>query len=477
MRSIASLIPYAKNARTHPKGQIDKLAAAIVEWGWTTPILVSETGEIISGHGRLLAAKKLGIGEVPVMVARGWSDAQRKAYVLADNQIALEAGWDKDLLSSELVEIKALDFDLALTGFDPIDLESLMREPATEGELNHAVPASETPTSRAGDVWILGDSRLVCGDATKKSDWDLLCPKGSDAAALVHTDPPYGVSYQSDARGAVAGDDLRDDGLSKMLAASFKFAGANARANAAWYVWHASVARQDFEWALRAAGVIVSQEIVWIKPSLNLGWADYHWQHEPCLYGARAGERPPFYGDRTETTVWRMAAATGKGVATVVDGGVLLLDGSGAGILLKPATEVPRSVRRIRVEPGSSIEISGTSSEGSPSTVWAVAREKAAIHPTQKPVALVRKAIVNSTQRGELVLDPYGGSGSTLMAAVQLERRAALMELDPGIVDSIVTRWQNHSGQHATLEQGGATFVDVGHKRLGKKKRRAEKTK
>jgi len=274
MRALAELLPYARNSRTHPKSQILKLAAAIREWGWTTPILIAEDGTIISGHGRALAAETLGIRDVPVMVARGWTEEQQRAYVLADNQIALDAGWDKELLASELADLKALDFDLALTGFDKPDLDALLADPETEGGHDDTVAPSEEPTTRTGDVWLLGEHRVLCGDATKAADWKLLFPKGSDKAALVHTDPPYGVSYQSAAHGTVANDTLRDDGLEKMLAASFKLAAANARDTAAWYVWHASVARADFDWPLRAAGVVVAQEIVWIKPSLNLGWAD-----------------------------------------------------------------------------------------------------------------------------------------------------------------------------------------------------------
>lgn len=474
-RLLAQLIPYAKNARTHPKSQVAKLAAAIREWGWTTPILIAEDDTIIAGHGRVLAAEQLGIREVPVMVARGWTEAQRRAYVLADNQIALDAGWDKSLLASELAAIKGLDFDLALTGFDKAHIDTFLREPETTGATDETIPLTAEPTTRPGDLWILGSvHRLLCGDATKAESWRCLFPKGGTKAALVHTDPPYGVSYESDAHGKVANDGLRDDGLAKMLAASFKLAAANSIAQAAWYVWHASATRADFEWALRAAGIVVAQEIVWIKPSLNLGWADYQWQHEPCLYGARAGERPPFYGDRTESTVWRMAAGNAQGVATSIDGGVLLLDGSGTGIMITPASQAPKLVRRIRLDPGQAIEIGGTSSEGAPSTVWAVAREKATIHPTQKPVALVRKAILNSTQEGDLVVDPFGGSGSTLIAAADTRRCAALMELDPRIVDAIVARWLATGNPNVYLE-GGPSFAEVAAERSGKKKPRKAK--
>jgi len=300
-RAVAELVPYARNARTHSPAQITKIAAAIKEWGWTNPVLVDEAGSIIAGHGRILAAKKLGIAEVPVMVAAGWTEAQRRAYVLADNRLALDAGWDEDLLRSELVELGELGFDLPLTGFSGGELDKLMPRSA-EGDAD-AVPAVPAEAvSRPGDLWILGDHRIICGDSTDQAVVAALLA-GAKPHLMV-TDPPYGVDYDPEWRNRAGVSTterlgkVENDHRADWREAWALFPGEVA------YVWHAGIYATTVAESLLASAFTLRSQIIWAKPRLVLSRGHYHWQHEPCWYAVRDGGQGHWQGARDQTTIW-----------------------------------------------------------------------------------------------------------------------------------------------------------------------------
>ena len=300
-RAVAELVPYARNARTHSPTQIAKIAAAIQEWGWTNPVLVDEAGSIIAGHGRILAAKKLGIVEVPVMVAAGWTEAQRRAYVLADNRLALDAGWDEDLLRSELVELGELGFDLPLTGFSDGELGKLMPRLA-EGDADTVPPVPAEPVSRPGDLWVLGDHRIICGDSTDPSVVAALLVNAKPH--LMVTDPPYGVDYDPEWRNRAGVSTterlgkVENDHRADWREAWALFPGEVA------YVWHAGIYATTVAESLLASGFTLRSQIIWAKPQLVLSRGHYHWQHEPCWYAVREGGQGHWQGARDQTTIW-----------------------------------------------------------------------------------------------------------------------------------------------------------------------------
>ncbi|MBL6081392.1 site-specific DNA-methyltransferase [Belnapia sp. T18] len=393
-RSIGSLIPYARNARTHSDAQVAQIAASIREWGWTTPALVDEEGGIIAGHGRVLAARQLGLPEVPVMVARGWSDAQKRAYVLADNKLALNAGWDEALLRIELADLRGMGADLSLIGFSEGELTSLLVEGTAGLTDPDAVPkAPAEPVTHPGDVWLLGRHRLVCGDSTT--------PEAVEAALggvrphLMVTDPPYGVEYDPAWRnraglsttrriGAVANDDRAD-----WRAAWALFPGEVA------YVWHGALHAAAVAESLTACDFEIRAQIVWAKDRLVLGRGHYHWQHEPCWYAVRKAAGGHWAGGRKQTTLWQIASR-GQDAETV--------------------------------------------------------------HGTQKPVECMRRPIENNSSPGQAVYEPFGGSGTTLIAAEMTGRACHAIELSPAYVDVAVTRWQAFTGQQAVREGDGLLF-------------------
>jgi DNA modification methylase len=305
-RPIAELVPYARNARTHSPAQIAKIAASIKEWGWTNPVLVDEGGSIIAGHGRVLAAKELGIVDVPVMVASGWTEAQRRAYVLADNRLALDAGWDEDLLRSELMELGELGFDLPLTGFSETELSKLMPQ-AEEGDANHipAIPAN--PVTRHGDLWILGDHRIICGDSTDTETVAHLL--AGEKPHLMVTDPPYGVEYDPEWRNRAGVSTTERTGrIENDHRADWREAWALFPGEVA-YVWHAGIYATTVAESLLASGFTLRSQIIWAKPRLVLSRGHYHWQHEPCWYAVREGGQGHWQGARDQTTIWAIDGA------------------------------------------------------------------------------------------------------------------------------------------------------------------------
>jgi DNA modification methylase len=377
-RPIASLVPYARNARTHSDAQVAQLAASIREWGWTMPVLVDEAGGIIAGHGRVLAARLLGLEDVPVMTATGWSEAKRRAYILADNKLALNAGWDEAMLALEVSDLAAEAFDMSLIGFsveEVADLTADRKQGLTDADEAPEPPV--VPTSRPGDVWKCGEHRLLCGDATLPSEIARLM--GRERAAMAFTDPPYNVNYANTAKDKQRGTSrpIMNDDLGHAFGAFLHEASVNILAvtQGAIYICMSSSELDTLQKAFRAAGGKWSTFVIWAKSSFTMGRSDYQRQYEPILYGWKDASEHYWCGARNQGDVW---------------------------FFDKP--------------------------------------HKNDLHPTMKPVALVERAISNSSKAKDIVLDPFGGSGTTMIAASRLGRRARLIELDPRYVDVIVAR-------------------------------------
>ena len=422
---ITRLTPYARNSRTHSDEQIGQIAASIKEWGWTTPVLVDEDGSIIAGHGRTLAAQRLKMTEVPVMVAKGWSDAKKRAYVIADNKLALNAGWDESMLNLELGELQDMGFDISLIGFGKNELSELMAEEPTEGLTDeNAVPeVQEQPKSQHGDVWLLGEHRLMCGDSTQADDLAKLMD--GDKADLVWTDPPYNVAIDGKA-GKIMNDDMSDAEFRKFLDAVYARYFENMREGAVIYVAHADSERVAFTDCFVKAGLKLSQILVWAKQSGTLSRQDFNWKHEPILYGWKEGAGHYFCKDFTLTTV----------IDDDLDIDKLKKD------------EMVAMLKQIK--------------EQMPTTVIRHDRPtKSDLHPTMKPVGLVQRMVEWSSMDGWIVLDLFGGSGSTMIACEKTHRKSRLMELDPKYCDVIVKRWQDFTGKKATHAETGKTFDEV----------------
>mgnify|MGYP000235845278 FL=1 len=402
MWQAADLVPYAKNARQHPADQIDQIAASMQRFGFTIPMLVAEDGTIIAGHGRLMAAVQLGLAEVPVMVARGWSEEDRRLYTLADNRLAEIAEWDPEMLRIEIGELRE-DFGIEafdLVGFSAEDLADILPDALidTTGGLTDPddVPeVPDTPISRPGDVWLMGKHRLLCGDSTVATDVEKVL--GDVKADLCFCDPPYNVDYAGGvgAEKAGRGRRIKNDALGDAFGQFLYDACVliNAHTDGAVYICMSSSELQTLQAAFKSAGGHWSTFIIWAKDRFTLGRADYQRQYEPILYGWPEGVKRHWCGDRDQGDVWNI--------------------------------ERPH---------------------------------KNDLHPTMKPVSLVERAIRNSSRKGDLVFDPFGGSGTTLIAAEKTGRHASLIELDPKYVDVIVRRWQDFTGEPAVLESSGERF-------------------
>jgi DNA modification methylase len=304
--ALDRLLPYARNARTHSAAQVDQIAASMREWGWTNPVLVDEAGMIIAGHGRIEAARKLGLSEAPVMVATGWSKAKKRAYVIADNKLALNAGWNEELLAAELTDLRELAFNVDLLGFEVGELERLLGSDGAMEREDDVPAAPETPISRAGDLWLLGRHRLLCGDATCASDVARLL--GDVRPHLMVTDPPYGVEYNPAWRNESGASQTRRTG--KVLnddRADWREAWALFPGEVA-YVWHGALHAGTVAESLIATGFEIRSQIIWSKERLVLSRGHYHWQHEPCWYAVKKGGSGAWAGDRKQTTVWPIAS-------------------------------------------------------------------------------------------------------------------------------------------------------------------------
>lgn len=397
-RKVADLIPYARNSRTHSDAQVAQIAASVREFGWTNPVLADGENGIIAGHGRILAARKLGMEEVPCIELAGLSDTQRRAYIIADNKLALNAGWDDELLAIEFAELADAGFDNLLTGFTQDEIDALTPEQIPEGLTDEdAVPEVQAePVSKLGDVWLMGKHRVMCGDSTSIEALERLC--GGQLVDMWLTDPPYNVAYEGKTKDAltIKNDSMADDQFRQFLRDSYVAADAVMKPGAVFYIWHADSEGYNFRGAAQDAGWKVRQCLIWKKSTMVMGRQDYHWKHEPCLYGWKGGAGHLWAADRKQTTI---------------------------------------------------LEFDKPSRNGE--------------HPTMKPVALFEYQMLNNTKGGDIVLDSFGGSGTTLLAAEKNGRYARLMELDPKYVDVIVRRWQEFTGKQATHAATGATFAEV----------------
>lgn len=394
--AIEALIPYARNSRTHSDAQVAQIAASIREFGFTNPVLIDEQGGVIAGHGRIMAARKLLLPEVPCIRLGHLTDTQKRAYVIADNKLALNAGWDDEMLALEFAELAEMGFDMDLTGFtaDEIDaLKPIELEPGlTDEDATPDVPVD--PVTKPGDVWLLGKHRVMCGDSTSIDALETLV--SGQLVDMWLTDPPYNVAYEGKTKDAltIKNDSMGDDQFRQFLRDCYVAADAVMKPGAVFYIWHADLEGYNFRGAARDAGWTVRQCLIWKKSALVMGRQDYHWKHEPCLYGWKEGAGHLWAADRKQTTI----------------------------------LEFDR--------PGRNGE-----------------------HPTMKPVALFEYQMLNNTKGGDIVLDSFGGSGTTLIAAEKNGRIARLMELDPKYVDVIVKRWQDFTGKQAILESTGEPFA------------------
>ena len=426
LRPIAALKPYEKNARTHSAEQVEQIARSMREFGFTNPILIDEQDRIIAGHGRLQAAQALRLAEVPVIILAGLTEAQRRALILADNKIALNSGWDLKLLSEELADLKLEGFDLTLTGFSLEEIDAMTPDVVPEKDPDDAPDLPAEPKTKPGDVYVMGPHRLVCGDSTSMENIDRLM-QGA-LADVCWTDPPYNVAYETKA-GKIANDDLDDGEFRDFLSGAYGCAFAALKPGAAIYVAHADTEGLNFRATFRAAGFKLSGCLIWRKDSLVLGRSDYQWQHEPILYGWKPGSRHRWYG--------------GRKLTTMID-----LD----------QDRMPfkrRDDGRYEIRIGDSVMVidgTATIEELVPSVINEPKPKRSDGHPTMKPVALIERMLRNSARPGDIVLDLFGGSGSTLMAAERLGMCARLSELDPGYCDVIVGRWEAYTGRKAVLE-------------------------
>jgi DNA modification methylase len=398
---VDKLIPFARNPRTHSEAQIAKIASSIAEFGFNNPILVDTKAGVIAGHGRLLAARQLGLQHVPVIVLDHLSEAQKRAYIIADNQLALNAGWDEDLLRGELETLLAEDFSVKLIGFEDVELARLLAaQDAAPGLTDEdAVPElPQTPVSRTGDLWILGDNhRVVVADATVPSEVARLM--AGETADLAITDLPYNCGYEGYTKDkfTIQNDHMSAQQFDRFLRDSFASFRIVVKPGASLYICHSSSYQREFQNALEAAGFEVRCQIVWAKNTFAWGFGRYKFQHEPIFYAHVAGQKDPWYGDKSQSTLWQEN---------------------------KPAAN--------------------------------------RLHPTMKPVELIERALINSSKAGDIVVDLFGGAGSTLIGCERRNRKARLMEIDAKYVDVIVRRWQEYTGKQAVSGGDGRSFDEIG---------------
>ena len=395
---VESLTPYARNARTHSPDQVAQIAGSIKEFGFCNPVLIDNGGGIIAGHGRVLAAQKMGLPEVPCIRLGHLTDVQRRAYILADNRLAMNAGWDDEMLSLEIEELDSSGFNLEILGFTSDELSTMLGVDPQGGETDpDDIPdVPTTPTTRNGDVWLLGVHKLMCGDSAAMSDVNTLM--GGELADLVVTDPPYGVAYVGKTKNAltVDNDDVTPDKLRELCSAWFN--GVDAALRGGGYILATVPAGPlhlifAHDWQQRGW---LRQILVWNKDSMVLGHSEYHYKHEPILFGWKPGGERMKNTDRTRTTVWDY--------------------------------DRPKASR---------------------------------IHPTMKPVEMWVFAIENHSSQGDLLFEPFSGSGTSIIAAEQSGRRCYAIECAPQYVDVAVNRWEQFTGGNAILEATGQKFGEV----------------
>lgn len=395
--SVADLIPYARNSRTHSDAQVGKIAASIREFGFLNPIIVDGQNGIVAGHGRVLAAQKMGLATLPCIEAAHLTEAQKRAYIIADNRLALDAGWDNEMLKVELTDLQADGFNLELTGFNLDEIAAFLVD-KTDGltDPDDLPEMPVDPVSMEGDIWVLGKHRIACGSSTDAHTVEAVL--AGVKPHLMVTDPPYGVEYDPSWRNQAGAAKTKRTG--KVLnddRADWREAWALFPGDVA-YVWHGALHAGEVAESLVAAGFAVRSQIIWAKDRLVLSRGDYHWQREPCWYAVKKTGKGHWAGDRKQTTLWH---------------------------------------------------ISGKD------------QDAATVHGTQKPVECMRRPILNNSSPGQAVFEPFMGSGTTLIAAETTGRVCFGIELNPAYVDVAVKRWQDFTGQRATLEGDGRTFAEL----------------
>ena len=384
LADVEELIPYARNARTHSSAQITQIAASIKEFGFLAPIVIAEDNTILCGHGRFYAAQKLGLKKIPCVKESHLTEAQKRAYIIADNKLSINAGWDDELLAVELSDLQGEGVDLSITGFDEKELADLFDDKSKSDVEDDGYDLSAALEKAAfvqrGDIWTVGRHRLMCGDATSADDVAALM--GGKRANLLLTDPPYGVSFKSSSGLTIQNDSIKDEDFYSFLKSAFSAAVDCLEKGAAAYIFHADTEGLNFRRAFVDAGFHLAGCCIWVKDSLVLGRSDYQWQHEPVLYGFLQNGKHSWYSDRKQTTIWNFA---------------------------KP--------------------------------------KKNANHPTSKPLDLLSYPIQNTSQENAIVLDTFGGSGSTLMACELTNRICYTMELDEKYASVILRRYVDDTGR------------------------------
>ena len=392
--SLGKLVPYVNNARTHSPEQLTKLRSSLREFGFINPVIIDREFNVIAGHGRIAAAKEEGIVEVPCVFADFLTEAQKKAYILADNRMALDAGWDEELLRIEIESLQGADFDVSLTGFGEDEIADLFagdgEKDVKDDDFDFSAALEKAAFVERGDIWTVGRHRLVCGDATSAEDVAALMD--GKKANLIVTDPPYGVSFKSGSGLSIQNDSMKGDEFYTFLYNSFSQMAAHLENGGAAYVFHADTEGLNFRKAFVDAGFHLAGVCIWVKNSLVLGRSDYQWQHEPVLYGFLKNGKHPWYSDRKQTTIWNY--------------------------------DKPKRNKN---------------------------------HPTSKPLDLLGYPICNSSQENAVGLDTFGGSGSTMMACEQTGRICYMMELDEKYASVILRRYVEDTGdsENVFVERGG----------------------
>lgn len=410
---LDSLKPYEKNAKVHGQEQVNKIADSIREFGFLSPLLIDKDYNIIAGHGRVMAAKSLGMKTVPAVYIEGLNEIQRRAYILADNKLTELGGWDDQLVSLELDDLKASGFDIDLTGFsiDDIIISEESSPEFTEEQLDDLKASGKAPRIKPGEVWQLGEHRLMCGDSTKAEDVRKLM--GGELADLLLTDPPYNVDYEGDTKDKlkIEGDNMDEIAQIDFLQDAFVNAWNAMKPGAAYYCWCASMTLKAFHIALENSGLKPHQLLIWVKNGMVLGRQDYQWRHEPCFYGWKEGGPHYFIDVRSFTTV---------------------------------SDDTEKLTREKAIEKLKELAQFSTA-------IYEDKPVRNDLHPTMKPVELFKKLIRNSSRPGDLVLDLFAGSGTSIIAADEMERRCYSMEYDPTYAEVIIQRWEDKTGQIAKL--------------------------